>query len=49
MGELDGSGRDLRGLFKIPKENKFEGNLHQQMPRTCCGMMDLSKNKVDKQ
>ena len=28
MDEFNGSRKDLRGLFKIPTENKFEVNLH---------------------
>ena len=34
MDEFNGSSKDLRGLFKIPTENKFEVNLHQQVCNT---------------
>ena len=29
MDEFDGNSKDLKGLFKIPTENKFEVKLHQ--------------------
>ena len=31
MMDFDGSSKDLRGLFKIPMENKIVGSLHQQI------------------
>ena len=31
MDEFDGNNKDLKGLFKIPAETNFEGNLHQQI------------------
>ena len=34
MDEFNGNSNDLRGLFKIPTENKFEVNLHQQVCNT---------------
>ena len=34
MDEFNGNSKDLRGLFKIPTENKFEVNLHQQVCNT---------------
>ena len=40
MDEFEGSGRDLRGLFTIPKVNNFEGNIHQQV-------CNSSKNQYD--
>ena len=40
MDEFDGNSKDLKGLFKIPVENKFEVNLHQQVCNT-------SKNQYD--
>ena len=30
MDEFDGNTKDLKGLFKVPKEMSFEANLHQQ-------------------
>ena len=29
--EFDSSSKDLRGLFKIPQENRIVGSLHQQI------------------
>ena len=40
MDEFDGNSKDLKGLFKIPTETKFEVNLHQQICNT-------SKNQFD--
>ena len=34
MDEFDGNSKDLKGLFKIPTENNFEVNLHQQVCNT---------------
>ena len=31
MDEFNGNSKDLKGLFKIPVENKYEVNLHQQV------------------
>ena len=31
MDEYTGSIKDLRGLFRVPRENQFEGNSHQQV------------------
>ena len=40
MDEFKSNSKDLKGLFKIPVENKFEINLHQQVCNT-------SKNQYD--
>ena len=31
LNEFKGNSKDLKGLFKIPIENKFEVNLHQKV------------------
>ena len=40
MDEFDGNSKDLKGLFRIPQEKKFEGKLH---PQIC----NSSKNQCD--
>ena len=40
IDEFNGNSKDLKGRFKIPVENKFEVNLHQQVCNT-------SKNQFD--
>ena len=34
MDEFNGNSKDLKGLFKVPKEMSFEANLHQQICNT---------------
>ena len=34
MDEFNGNSKDLKGLFKVPKEMNFEANLHQQICNT---------------
>ena len=40
MDEFDGNSKDLIGLIRIPQENKFAGNLQQQI-------CNSSKNQFD--
>ena len=44
--DFDGSSKDLRGLFKIPKENKIVGSLHQQICNTSKNQYELATGKI---
>ena len=46
MMEFDGSSKDLRGLFKIPKENVVIGSLHQQICNTAKNQFDLEQRAI---
>ena len=45
MMEFDGSSKDLRGLFRTPKENNAIGSLHQQEISHC---LDCSIQKMNR-
>ena len=46
MMEFDGSSKDLRGLFKIPKENVYVGSHHQQICNTSNNQYDLEPRDI---
>ena len=46
MMEFDGSSKDLRGLFKIPQENKIVGSLHQQICNTSKNQYELATGDI---
>ena len=46
MMEFDGSSKDLRGLFKIPKEFLSVGSLQQQICNTSKNQYDLESRDI---
>ena len=47
MDEFNGNSKDLKGLFKIPVENKYEVNLHQQVWNTSKNQFDNTNGECD--
>ena len=46
MMEFDGSSKDLRGMFKIPQENRIVGSLHQQICNTSKNQFELATEDI---
>ena len=46
MTEFDGSSKDLRGVFKIPQENRIVGTLHQQICNTSKNQYELADGDI---
>ena len=46
MMVFDSSSNDLRGLFKIPKENKIVGSLHEQICSTPKNQYELATGEI---
>ena len=46
MREFDGSSKNLRGLFKIPQENRIVGTLHQQICNTSKNQYKLADGDI---
>ena len=46
MDEFNGNSKDLKGLFKVPKEMSFEANLHQQICNTAKNQYESTGGEI---
>ena len=46
MDEFDGNTKDLKGLFKVPKEMSFEALLHQQICNTAKNQSESTGGEI---